>query len=267
MPDDFFKPPIFIEENGTPLDVDLGATPYFHNDGGQPAYAAAVPNGVTLLPTAPVDEGRAFGREYRVPKVAGVKPQPGYGTEIQLDFDGEAIVYEPMWATRETARAFGITLVGPGEAVRLECPHPELQQIEYDYGVFAGHYSPYQETETALIPLVITDLEHHEFPHIFASTDPTLPLVISVGRYWPEKGVIRLADLWVRQGDALYIPPMPPEPVNGCVDLHNNRNSARAAWGSLGQASVVTHTLLQTRDTFTYWFWNGRPTVHSEPVA
>lgn len=118
-----------------------------------------------------------------------------------------------------------------------------------------------------MLSVVCTDLEHHDFPHVFASVDPKLPLVTSAGRYWPRLGKIRLADLWVPRGSALYIPPKPARPDDECIDLHNNRNSARACWGNLHQESLRTDTLLQLKNGFFHWYWNPRDTVHSEPLA
>ena len=94
-------------------------------------------------------------------------------------------------------------------------------------------------------------------------TDPLVPLVISVGRYWPASGEIRLADLWVPTGHALYIPPKPLLLGAPCMDLHNNRNSARACWGNIHKSGIATHTLLQTSGTYTYWYWNPLDTDHS----
>jgi hypothetical protein len=89
--------------------------------------------------------------------------------------------------------------------------------------------------------------------------------VISVGRYWPRLGRIRLADLWVPRGSALYIPPKPALDNPECVDLHNNRNSARACWGNIHQGSITTHTLLQKNHGFFYWYWNAIATTHGTP--
>lgn len=261
-----FLPPLFIREHAK-LDVDVAETPFFYNDNGSPTYRAALPAGVTPLTPAHTGPDVAIGAEHRVTGTMTFKEDPGYGNETQLGFEGENIRYEPMWATREAAAAFGITLVEPGQGIEVVSPGGLLHQFEYEYGVFAGHWSPYQNTnppgENTLLSVVCTDLEHHDFPHVFASTDPNFPLVISVGRYWHGEGRIRLADLWVPQGAALYIPPKPLLLGSQCIDLHNNRNSARAAWGDIRQNSVQTHTLLQTADTFTYWYWNAEDTAHT----
>jgi hypothetical protein len=181
----------------------------------------------------------------------------------QLGFIADEVVFEPMWATRDVAAAFGITLVEMGQGVRLSSPVKDLAQVDYEYGVFAGHSSPYQGTGRRLLTVVCTDLEHHDFPHVFASTDPLLPLVVSVGRYWPKLCKIRLADLWVPRGSALYIPPKPALPDPECLDLHGNRNAARACWGVPGPDRLATRTLLQADGGFVYWFWNAVPTTHT----
>ena len=245
--------------------VSVQDTPFFYNNGGAPVYVAQLPNGVQPLSPTPTDPQMAMGQEYVVPEILGVKSTPPYGIETRLGLVAERVVFQPLWATRATAAAFGITFVKPGEAVRLSSPVTQLSQIEYEYGVFAGHWSPYQGTGKQLPTVVCTDLEHHDFPHVFASTDPEMPLVISVGRYWPKLNRIRLADLWVPRGAALYIPPKPALPDAPCIDLHNNRNSARACWGNIERSTVTTHTLLQAHGGFFYWYWNAKDTSHSSP--
>jgi hypothetical protein len=262
MPNDHFDPPVF-EIAKAEKQVDISKTPFLYNEDGKPTYVEAPPKDVTLLEPAATNPAVAMGNEYVVSEVVGIKKTPPYGIETQLGFIADEVVYEPMWATRAVAAAFGTTLVERGQAVRLSSPVAKLSQIEYEYGVFAGHWSPYQEKSNKLITFVITDLEHHDFPHVFASTDSNLPLVISVGRYWPALNKIRLADLWVPRGSALYIPPKPAVPGQECVDLHNNRNSARACWGRLDRNTLMTDTLLQAEHGFFFWFWNATPTVHT----
>lgn len=266
MPDNQFDAPLFIKEIFETA-VDTANTPIFFNDGGSPVYLSQPPAGVTPIEPVATNPALAMGNEYAVAQVLGVKPTPPYGIETQLGFAATQVDFAPLWATRDVAAAFGITLVEPGQAVRLSSPVTGLHQIEYEYGVFAGHWSPYQGTGNTLLSVVCTDLEHHDFPHVFASTDPAQPLVISVGRYWPGLGKIRLADLWVPRGSALYIPPKPATPGAECIDLHNNRNSARACWGDIRQGSIVTHTLLQKDGGFFYWYWNAIATAHGRPVA
>ena len=258
--------PLFIKEVQQ-ITVDTAATPWLYNKGGEPVYRKSAPPKATVLTPAATDPAMAMGHEHIVAEVLGIKPTPPYGTETQLGFAAKEVQFEPLWATPAIAAAFGITLVKPGQAVKISSPVTELQQIEYEYGVFAGHWSPYQGTGNNLLSVVCTDLEHHDFPHVFASTDPTKPLVISVGRYWPKLGKIRLADLWVPQGFALYIPPKPALPDADCIDLHNNRNSARACWGDIHQNSIVTHTLLQKNHGYFYWYWNAMDTLHGQPPA
>jgi hypothetical protein len=258
-----FDTPVLENELQTRA-VDVSQTPYFFNDGGVARYLTQLPSGLFPLTPAPRDPQLARGYEYPVPRVIA-SSQSQYGVTNELDIVGQQIAFEPMWATRENAAAFGITLVEPGQAVRLESPVNGLCHAIYQYGVFAGHWSPYQNTGQTMLSVVCTDLEHHDFPHIFLSADLNLPLVTSVGRYWPGKGVIRVADLWVPQGHALYIPAMPAELGQECIDLHNNRNSAYACWGEISQNSILTQTLLQTENPFFYWYWNATNTVHSRP--
>lgn len=258
--------PLFIKEIHETT-INTVNTPFFYNHAGKPTYVSELPSRITPLTSATTNAAMAMGNEYIVAEVLGVKPTPPYGIETQLGFATQQVAFEPLWATREVAAAFGITLVEPGQAVMLSSPVVELQQIEYEYGVFAGHWSPYQQTGNQLLSVVCTDLEHHNFPHVFASTDATQPLVISVGRYWPKLGKIRLADLWVPRGSALYIPPKPASDSLECIDLHNNRNSARACWGDLHQNRITTHTLLQTENGYFYWYWNAMDTAHGKPTA
>lgn len=266
MPETQLAAPLFIKEIFETA-VDIAQTPFFFNDGGAPTYLSQPPAGAAPIEPAATHPAMAMGNEYVVAEVLGVKPTPPYGIETQLGFAARQVDFTPLWATRDVAAAFGITLVEPGQVVCLSSPVAQLQQIEYEYGVFAGHWSPYQGTGNTLLSVVCTDLEHHDFPHVFASTDPTQPLVISVGRYWPALGKIRLADLWVPRGSALYIPPKPASTSLECIDLHNNRNSARACWGDIRQGSIVTHTLLQKDHGFFYWYWNAIDTGHGQPVA
>lgn len=165
MADGYFDAPIFIKEKHEAT-VDTLKTPFFYNDGGRPAYVKALPNDVTPLVPTTTDPNVAIGSEYVVSEVIGVKQTPPYGVETQLGFIAKKVLFEPMWATRDVAAAFGITLVEKGQGVRLSSPVVELSQIEYEYGVFAGHWSPYQGTGNKLLTVECTDLEHHNFPHI-----------------------------------------------------------------------------------------------------
>lgn len=265
MPSTHLDAPLFIQELDV-TQVNITSTPFFFNDNGKPTYWGSPPPGAQLLRPAVSDPLVAMGNEYQVPRVVHREPNGSYGLETQLAFAAERVEFEPMWATREAAAAFGITLVEPGQVIEVQSPVASLQQIQYEYGVFAGHWSPYQHTGNQLLSVVCTDLEHHNFPHVFASTDPTQPLVTTVGRYWPALGKIRLADLWVPRGSALYIPPMPANSQAQCIDLHGNRQSAHACWGDIRQNSVLTHTLLQNEGGYFYWYWNAIATVHGRPA-
>ncbi len=80
--------------------------------------------------------------------------------------------------------------------------------------------------------------------------------MISVARYWPKLAKIRLADIWIPQGSALYIPPKPDSKDAEYIDLHHNRNSAQACWGKPNNSSVKTQTLLRVDGGYFYWYWN-----------
>lgn len=265
-----FESPLLDRVKGE-IEINITQTPYFYNDAGRPTYLTTLPDGIEPLKLATTHSKYKIGHEYNVPHVLGTKVEPPYGEQTQLEFDvdKQEFEYEPMWATRENAAAFGITLIEKGQAIEIHSPVATLSHIEYEYGVFAGHWCPYLETDKktgegkTLFSFVCTDLEHHNFPHVFASTDRELPLVVSVARYWPKKGKIYLADLWVPVGQALYIPPKPRIPDQQYIDLHNNRNSARACWGQLDKNTLRTHTMLQ-KDGYFYWYWNKKPTVHGQ---
>lgn len=263
MSDPDFNPPLFIKA-GPEAQINTAQTPWFLNEGGAPLFLQTPPSHMHPIEVVPTDPAIAMGNEVIVAKQLGFSTS-SYGNETQLGFAAREVVFEPLWATREVAAAFGITLVEPGQIVQVQSPIAELQLIEYEYGAFAGHWTPYQKVGNNVVSVVCTDLEHHDFPHVFASTDPTKPLVTSVGRYWPKRGVIRLADLWVPQGCALYIPPKPHVPDAEVIDLHNNRNSARACWGDIFQNSITTYTLLQASGGFFHWYWNAMDTQHSQP--
>lgn len=258
--------PLFIKEKRE-IAVDISKTPFFFNDGGTPKYVTKLPSRAKLLPELIINPDVAMGNEYIVNDVVGVKKTPPYGVETELGFMAEEVTFEPMWVTHAIAAAFGIHLVKPGHAVRMHSPVKKISQVEYEYGVFAGHWSPYQKTGNKLLSVICTDLEHHDFPHVFASTDAHFPLVTSVARYWPRLSKIRVADLWVPRGWALYIPPKPANPDAACIDLHNNRNSAHACWGDIRYDHITTKTLLQKKNGFFFWYWNPLPTVHPRVVG
>ncbi len=49
----------------------------------------------------------------------------------------------PLVATKETAAAFGITLVQAGEAIQIHSNQKRLSEIHYEYGMMAGHCFAY----------------------------------------------------------------------------------------------------------------------------
>lgn len=261
MADQQFDTPLFIQEKQE-VEIDISETPFFYNDNGKPSYLAQAPAHVPLLVPPNINPNLTLGNPYFVSEIIDIKQNPPYGTETQLGFIADKVEYAPMWVTQDIAAAFGAVLVSEGEAIQLSSPVPKLSQVEYAYGVFAGHWSPYQNTGNRLLSVACTDLEHHDFPHIFASTDANFPLVTSVARYWPAFSKICLADLWIPRGKALYIPPKPASADMACIDLHNNRNSAHACWGDIHHNSITTHTLLQVDNGYFYWFWNANPTIH-----
>ncbi len=261
MTQEYFDSPLFIREVEKAR-VDLSKTPFFCNVGGHPLYLKKIPKDVKRLESAITDASVAVGRQYEVCTATTTRPDPDHGKQTYLKIVADHVEYEPMWATREAAAAFGMTLVEKGQGIRVNSPEPKLAQIDFEYGMFAGHQSPYQGTKSRLLGVVCTDLECHAFPHVFASIEPHLPLVISVARYWPKQHKISLADLWVPSGSALYVPPRPKSKKRQCLDLHGNRNSALACWRGIGQASVKTQTLLQTDGGLIHWFWNDLPSIH-----
>lgn len=261
MTQEYFEPTLFIRE-GRKTKVDLSKTPFFGIVHGLPNYVTTPPKGFKLVELAKRASSQHLGREYAVSAAHTQSPEPKYGENTRLTIDGSELGYEPMWATRKTAAAFGMLLVEEGQYARMDGPELQLMQIDYDCGMFAGHQSPYLGTGFHLLGKVCTDLEHHNFPHVFASVDLNLPLVISVGRFWPKARKIYLADLWLPRGKALYVPPRPRQKNPVYIDLHGNRNSALACWRNSEQPSVRTRTLLQTDHSYFYWFWNDLPTIH-----
>ncbi|OTG92105.1 hypothetical protein [Acinetobacter sp. ANC 3813] len=268
--------PLLLDREKRKKEISLSENPYFYNDQGAPSYLMNVPSHAQLIEKPTIHMKARLGKQYKVRQQLGSSNSPEFGMQTQLDFEGEYFEYEAMWATADTAAAFGITLIQPGQAIRIVNESPHLAHIDYEYGKYAGYWCPYLEAGLTagktLFPFVSTDLEHHDFPHIFASTDQELPLVISVARYFPKDGKIYLADLWVKRGDALYIPPKPIDQLK-FIDLHNNRNSALACWGGVNnqlqshgmarKTAIETETLLQ-EDGYFYWYWNKKRTVHHQ---
>ena len=266
----YFDPPLF-ELSLAEQHVDLADTPYFYNDNGTPTYVKTLPDSAIFISEeALIDassENALFGNEYFISKIANVKDNPPYGIETEFSFNDQHLEYQPLWVTQEIANAFSMYLVDNNQAIKVSSPINQLSQVQYQYGAFAGHWSPYLNIGNKLLTYISMDLEHHDFPHIFASTDENLPLVISVARYWPKLAKIRLADIWIPKGSALYIPPKPEIKDAEYIDLHHNRNSAQACWGKPNVTSVKTQTLLRADGGYFYWYWNRQPTTHRNLIA
>lgn len=263
----YFNAPLFDREL-TEITVNIEQTPFFLNDRGHPIYLASLGAGIHLITESATNAKMTMGNPYDVPSEISTKIT-NWGEQTELEFEGRHFEFMPLVASKETAAAFGITLVQAGEAIQIHSNQKRLSEIHYEYGIMAGHCFAYLDggkpdcSGKTLFPFVATDLEHHDFPHIFCATDQDqLPLVISVGRFFPNLGKIYLADLWVNPGDALYIPAKPKYSNPEFIDLHNNRNAALACWrGDSNKSTLTTHSLLDTHGYF-YWYWNRRPTIH-----
>lgn len=261
MSQDHFDPVLFIKEHEA-THIDLGITPFFCNNNGFPEYLQKLPSHVTELEEAERDGSNQLGHCYTAYARPPEQPDPEFGEQSQLVIDASVVEYAPLPATRVNAAAFGLTLIEPNQGIRLRSDTRVLQQIDFEYGMFAGHRSPYQGTKNRLLGMVCTDLEYHDFPHVFASIDPYLPLVISVARFWPSMHRIYLADLWLPRGSALYSPPPCPSLSEPFLNLHGNRNSALACWPGLKRSSITTQTLLRANGGYFHWFWNELPSIH-----
>lgn len=256
----FFDPVLFAID-GDEVPLDTAASPYLFNYQGH-TYNVREPQG-TLIELSPERPDVSMGRRYEAIEI-GTGPYDA----IEFDFRADPVTYEPLWATKETAQAFGMTLLQSGESIRFV--YSELVKAQYTYSVFAGHQSPYLGSSRSreLLSVNATDLEYHGFAHVFQSQDQ-FPLVISVGRWRQEKQSIWLADLWVRPGDCLVVPPKTFSPQY--VDMHNNRNSAFACWGALDKNSLVTETILGNAEAFSdpatkpHYHEEKHPTVHLFP--
>ncbi|WP_198391769.1 hypothetical protein [Burkholderia ubonensis] len=148
-----------------------------------------------------------------------------------------------------------MTLLRAGECIRFE--YDGLVCGQYTYGRWAGRQSPYLGLglRRELLTYNPTDLEYHDFPHVFFSRRRSLPLVVSVARWRPYAHEISLADLWLAPGDALVLPPqrfpeqLPPGALEhdawmAVTNLHSNRNSALARRFQGGENGLTTETIL-----------------------
>ncbi|MBC3917879.1 hypothetical protein H8L32_10375 [Undibacterium sp. CY18W] len=197
-------------------------------------------------------------------------PNDGHPYEITgFNFNTTEVEYETLLASKESVQAFGMTLLHSGECLRFE--YEGLIMAQYTYGKWAGYQSPYLggARRRELLTYNPTDLEFHDFPHVFFSQDER-PLVISVARWRPYVQEICLADLWVQPGDAIVLPPKTrptrpdddlPEPEKRriIIDLHGNRNSALACWRD-DKPALTTTTILGNANTMQ----TRAPNYHEE---
>lgn len=250
----------FIEEGPErPLDT---SRPYLYNDHGLARFHPA-PLG-RLIPQAEKNHELLLGHCYENigHKRKSIQGRSGAYKITEFDFRSKTgeVVYQPLWATAHNAQAFGMTLLESGECIHFQHPHLVLGQ--FTYGKWAGHQSPYlgPARQRELLSYNPTDLEYHDFAHVFFARHGRLPLVISVARWLPAARQIYLADLWLKPGDALVLPPQCPSPDPGAgrldssaasqvVDLHGNRNAALACWFSDGEHSLQTETILADQPT------------------
>ncbi|KVN36016.1 hypothetical protein WJ63_01540 [Burkholderia pyrrocinia] len=282
MPAPYLDPVLFIAD-GEAYPLDCEQFPYLYNHQGR-CEQYAQPRGTEIAP-APDDPLLDMGarytgigwREKRIPTHDG-----GYPIK-EFDFHAERVEYQPLWATQATAQAFGMTLLRAGECIRFE--YDGLVCGQYTYGQWAGHQSPYLELgrRRELLTYNPTDLEYHDFPHVFFSRHRSVPLVISVARWRPYVHEISLADLWLAPGDALVLPPQRfPEPLpagasqhdarRAVVNLHGNRNSALACRLQGGESALLTETILGNADvmqgatTRPHYHEEQTPTRHTQPA-
>src|SRR5260221_10666283 len=175
---------VLFDEGGAETKIDTKTYPYVRNNRGTTAHVAK-PEGKLIRQADENPEAR-LGRGHHNIKWR-VKESPtktSSYTITEFDFGVDSVVYEPMWADWETARAFGITLLRDGEC--LEFRYDGMISQDYTYGIYAGYESPYIDLNRRLelLPINPTDLEYHAFAHIFCSQD-SVPLVTSVARFRP----------------------------------------------------------------------------------
>ncbi|MES2040695.1 MAG: hypothetical protein V4495_23005 [Pseudomonadota bacterium] len=257
MSNEAFDSPIFIED-GPYLDLLPGEYPFLYNDQGH-CRQLRQPFGEEIIiakDNPDLDLGVKYKGISHQPKTI---PNDGYPYQItEFDFKSPEVHYGAIAATRDSVQAFGMTLLKSGECLRFE--YEGMIMAQYTYGKWAGHQSPYigKRRRRELLTHNPTDLEFHDFPHVFFSHDDR-PLVISVARWRPYVQEISLADLWIEPGDAIVVPPktrpilpsgeLPDEIARRIIiDLHGNRNSALACWGS-DKAALTTTTVLGNEHT------------------
>jgi hypothetical protein len=273
-----FDDVLFIEEiSKTPV-MDFKQTPFLCNMHGRPALFKTE-EGYTPIKVLPEDPDLDLGEKYR--NIGAYPKRVPAGYEItEFDFRAKEVRYAALPATEQTVRAFGMTLLRNGHCVNMNNdglvpPGCALICAKYMYGKWAGHWSPYQSPPGTrpLITINPTDLEYHDFPHVFFSMGD-VPLVISVARWRPYVNEIALADLWVAPGDAIILPPKrfptnpgenasPADAWRKVVDLHGNRNSALATWSDITRLGLTTQTILLDPAPGIHYHEEITPTVHS----
>lgn len=271
----------FIKD-GTPQDLkNPVAFPFLYNNNGTgEQHSDVFGKLITIERDNPdLDLGNKYFNIKHSPKT--ITPDSGKSYEITLfDFGASEVHYTPLSANKENVQAFGMTLLKSGECVKF--PYKGLITSDFTYGKWAGHQSPYLGPGRGreLLPINPTDLEYHNFPHVFFSRVGGPPLVISVARWRPYVNEIALADLWVKPGDAIVLPPKVKPVLPRCasddlarsliLDLHGNRNSARACWLMEGNATLLTTTILGNKDTMMaaatkpHYHEEKSPTTHTQ---
>ncbi|PXX37864.1 hypothetical protein [Undibacterium pigrum] len=268
MSNEAFDAPVFIED-GPYIDLLPREYPFLYNDHGHGRQLRKVfGTEISIAKDNPdLDRGVKYKGISHQPKTI---PNDGHPYQItEFDFKSDEVHYEAIAATRESVQAFGMTLLKSGECLRFE--YEGMIMAQYTYGKWAGHQSPYigQRRRRELLTHNPTDLEFHDFPHVFFSQDDR-PLVISVARWRPYVQEISLADLWIAPGDAIVVPPKtrPAAPSKELpehlarriiIDLHGNRNSALACWGS-DKPALTTTTVLGNSQTMQ----TRAPNYHEE---
>ncbi|WP_256081515.1 hypothetical protein [Massilia sp. YIM B04103] len=271
----FFDPVHFISGGKPEALLDCKHFPFLLNDQGR-GRQLLQPEG-RLIELTPDDPMLEVGSKY-----SGIRHCPhqvelasGFRWITLFDFGQDEVEYMALPATRHNAKAFGMTLLKSGESIHFD--FPDLEMTEFCYGKWAAYQSPYlgPKRNGELLCTNPTDLEYHNFPHVFFSND-TLPLVISVARWRPYAKTIALADLWLAPGDALVLPPKfkPADPGQGApeelrhrliLDLHGNRNAALACRFADPKPTLSTTTILASNAAF------ARPTTeifyHEEKTA
>ena len=125
----FFDPPVFIREI-MKVSVNLRLTPCFALVGHYPVFLESLPTGFKELRTTQSQPDFMVGTPYRVSEVLPTQYKPGYGEQTQLKFAADLLTYPCLPATTETAAAFGMVLVEPGQGIHVDSPVLDLDQVD-----------------------------------------------------------------------------------------------------------------------------------------